>query len=119
MLLLSFALCLLFFVIVGVLSVLKHKQSSTDYLLASHSVKPWLAALSAVATNNSGYMFLGQIGFTFMYGLQSAWLLIGWILGDLVTSTFVHKRLRVQTTDSQKLSYASVLSTSYFIRLGL
>ncbi|MEQ8802646.1 MAG: sodium/proline symporter, partial [Haliea sp.] len=58
----AFLLCLAGFVLVGVLSHRYAQGSSSDYLMASNSVKPWLAGLSAVATNNSGYMFIGVIG---------------------------------------------------------
>ena len=94
MILFSFCLFLFFFTIVGFLSVFKKKNTSQDYLLANQEIKPWLAAVSAIATSNSGYMFIGQIGFTYMYGLQSVWLMFGLILGDYVTSLFVHKNLR-------------------------
>ena len=56
---LAFLLCLAGFVLVGVLSHRYARSSSSDYLMASSSIKPWLAGLSAVATNNSGYMFIG------------------------------------------------------------
>lgn len=110
MLLFSFSLFLFIFVIVGVLSVIKNKHTSADYLIASHNVQPWLAALSAVATNNSGYMFIGMIGFTYMIGIASIWLLIGWISGDFFSSIFIHKKLRIQTQMKNEISYASLLS---------
>ncbi|MDD9901466.1 MAG: sodium/proline symporter [Alphaproteobacteria bacterium] len=106
----SFAVFLLLFVLVGVLSARKRKETSMDYLLASHNVKPWLVALSAVATNNSGYMFVGQIGFTYVAGLSSIWLMIGWILGDFLMSFLVHKRLRTASEERNALSFAGVLS---------
>ena len=110
MVLLSFGFFLLIFVVIGVLSVLKRSQTSEDYLLASQDVKPWLVALSAIATNNSGYMFVGQIGFTYQYGLQSIWLMIGWVLGDFLMSLFVHKNLRTQSEKNKSLSFAGALS---------
>ena len=64
MIIASFLGFLLLFVLIGVLSVLKHKATTGDYLLAGRSVSPWLVSLSAVATNNSGYMFIGMIDFT-------------------------------------------------------
>ncbi len=106
----SFIAFLLLFVCVGVLSFSKKKTTSQDYLLASQNIKPWLVALSAVATNNSGYMFIGQIGFTYMYGLHSIWLMIGWVVGDFFTSTFVHKRLREVSEERKVMSFASLIS---------
>lgn len=110
MIIASFGVFLLLFVIIGILSTLKSKHTSVDYLLAGQSVKPWLVALSAVATTNSGYMFVGMIGYTYSVGMSSIWLLIGWIFGDFLASTFIHKRLRVATEKEKVLSFAGVLS---------
>ena len=110
MIVISFVFFLALFVLVGVLSVFKAKKTGEDYLLASSSVKPWLVALSAIATNNSGYMFVGQIGFTYEFGLQTIWIMIGWITGDFISSLFVHKKLRIQAEKGGALSFASVLS---------
>lgn len=90
----SFLACLAIFVLIGVAS---HRHSSADrrnYLLADQNVSPWLVGLSAIATNNSGYMFIGVIGYTYVTGLPAVWLMIGWILGDAMASQLVHRRLR-------------------------
>ena len=79
---LSFLCFLSLFLGVGIYSATRMKKSTDDYLVASRSVKPWLAALSAVATNNSGFMFIGLIGATFVEGLSSMWVMIGWVVGD-------------------------------------
>jgi SSS family transporter len=106
----SFLVFLGIFVLIGVSSSLVSKGSNSDYLLAGHDIPPWLAALSAVATNNSGYMFIGLIGFTYTSGLQSIWLMVGWILGDLVMAKYVHKKLRSNTEKQKLLSFGGVLS---------
>lgn len=106
----SFLFFLLIFVLIGVSSAIKSKKSNSDYLLAGHDIPPWLAALSAVATNNSGYMFIGLIGFTYTTGLQSIWIMVGWILGDLVMARYVHKKLRSTTESKKLLSFGGVLS---------
>jgi sodium/proline symporter len=90
----SFGLCLLGFVAVGLLSA-RHRQPTTeDYLVAGRSVSPWLAALSSVATNNSGFMFIGLIGFTYRFGVQAIWLQLGWIVGDVVLWALIHRPVR-------------------------
>ncbi|HKI61680.1 MAG TPA: sodium/proline symporter [Mariprofundaceae bacterium] len=106
----SFIGFLLLFVAIGVASMVRRKHSTSDYLLAGRSVKPWLAGLSAVATNNSGYMFVGMIGLTYSTGLSSVWLMIGWIFGDLVASLLIMKRLR-QTTEAHDIhSFGGLLA---------
>lgn len=106
----SFCLFLLLFTLVGSLSVLKKKNTSVDYLLANQEIKPWLAAISAIATSNSGYMFIGQIGFTYVYGLQSVWLMFGLIFGDFISSLFVHKNIRKKSQELKVVSYANLVS---------
>lgn len=110
MIVLSFSLCLALFVLIGLFSATKSKSTNQDYLVAGRSVKPWLAALSAVSTNNSGYMFIGQIGYTFVQGLSSIWLMIGWVAGDFIMSFIVHKKLRLVSEKRESLSYGSLVA---------
>ena len=108
--LLSFALCLGMFLLIGVLSIFRNRHTTVDYLVTGHNTAPWMVALSAVATNNSGYMFVGMIGYTYTVGFASIWLMIGWILGDFFTSLFVHRRLRQVSEQYKKVSYPGGLS---------
>jgi sodium/proline symporter len=89
----------------GALSVLRKRRTTGDYLLASREMPPWLAALSTVATNNSGFMFIGMIAYTYREGLETVWMMVGWILGDLVLWLTVYPRLRRR---SQAESVASL-----------
>lgn len=109
----SFIVFLAVFAAIGVSSVLKSRGTKADYYLASSSIPAPLVGLSAVATNNSGYMFIGVIGYTYATGLASIWLMLGWIAGDFLASTFVHSRLRQATERTGEVSYAGVLSHWY------
>lgn len=110
MVVLSFSVFLAFFVIVGLLSARHSQSTNKDYLMAGRSVKPWLVALSAVSTNNSGYMFIGQIGYTFMQGLSSIWLMIGWVTGDFIMSLIVHRKLREVSGKRDIMSFGGLIS---------
>lgn len=110
MLLASFGFFLLIFLLIGFSSVLVGKQQSQDYLVAGRSVPAFLVGLSAVATNNSGYMFIGVIGFTYATGLSAGWLMVGWIAGDIIASSLVHRRLREQAESKQALTFPEILS---------
>lgn len=109
----SFLGFLLAFTLIGLSSVRQSRGTRHDYYLAQNTIKPWLVGLSVVATNNSGYMFIGVIGYTYVTGLASIWLMVGWILGDFLASLFVHARLRKAASDSDEVSYAGVLSNWY------
>ncbi len=105
----SFSLFMLLFMVVG-LWASRHNSNAHEYLLAGQNVQPWLIALSAVATNNSGYMFIGVVGYTYVFGLSALWIPAGIILGDFLASLFIHKKLRVVSEDEAALSFPEVLS---------
>ncbi|MDY6813160.1 MAG: sodium/proline symporter [Pseudomonadota bacterium] len=91
---LSFLVFLGGFLAVGVMSITRARDDADDYYLASRELSPLMTGLSAVATNNSGYMFIGVIGYTYATGLAAIWLMVGWILGDLLGSLLLHRHLR-------------------------
>ena len=106
----SFVFFLLIFAVIGGLSSLRRKSTTEDYLVAGRNVPPWLAGLSAVATNNSGYMFIGMIGLTYSTGLSSIWLMIGWIVGDLAASLLIMKKVRIATELHDVHSFGGLLA---------
>ena len=101
---------LLAFVAIGLASVRASRATGADYYLASRSIPAPLAGLSAVATNNSGYMFIGVIGYTYATGLASVWLMLGWILGDYLASRWIHPRLRRVAAAGTELSFVGLIS---------
>lgn len=90
----TFIVFLLLFTGVGIYSATQKQNTTTDYLLASRNVNPWLVALSAMATGQSGLLFIGQVGFAYTIGLSAIWLTIGWAIGDYIAWWFVFKRFR-------------------------
>lgn len=101
----SFLFFLAVFVVIGVSSARVRKSTTDDYLLAGRNVPPWLVALSAVATNNSGFMFIGMIAYTYRVGIESIWMMIGWVVGDFAAWLLVHPRVR---RDSERHGIATV-----------
>ncbi|MGE3692476.1 MAG: sodium/proline symporter [Novosphingobium sp.] len=106
----SFVAFLILFMGIGLASARRARGTKSDYYLASRSVGPMLAGLSAVATNNSGYMFIGVIGYTYAVGLPSIWLMLGWIAGDFLASLIVHQRLRAATERTGEVSFGAVIA---------
>ncbi len=91
----TFIAFLLSFTIVGIYSATQKQNTATDYLLASRNVNPWLIALSAMATGQSGYLFIGVIGFTYKVGFASIWIPVAWAIGDYIAWWLVFGRLRL------------------------
>jgi sodium/proline symporter len=107
----SFVAFVLLFIGVGIFSGLRQDAATTDdYLLAGRDANPWLTGLSTVATGNSGFMFIGLIGFTYTVGLSSLWVVVGWIFGDYLAWSFVHRRLRRVSEEMDSSTVVEFLS---------
>ena len=92
---------MLLFTAVGIYSATKKQNNTTDYLLAGRSVNPWFTALSAMSTGQSGFLFMGQVGYAYQRGISSIWLSIGWAIGDYIAWWLFFKRLREISEETQ------------------
>ena len=72
-------------------------SSSEEYILGGRKLSPAVAALSAGASDMSGWLLLGLPGALYVSGLVSAWIGIGLTVGALVNWIVVAPRLREQT----------------------
>lgn len=68
-----------------------------DFILGGRSLGPWVTALSAQATDMSGWLLLGLPGFAYLAGVESAWLAGGLIVGTWLNWRFVAQPLRERT----------------------
>ncbi|MHA7836790.1 MAG: sodium/proline symporter [bacterium] len=107
----SFLVFLALMTLSGAMSVIRKRKSPQDYLVASREIAPWLSALSTVATNNSGFMFVGMIAYTYRVGIESLWMMVGWVLGDLLTWIWVHPRVRRQSERESSKSLPGLIGT--------
>src|SRR5690606_42018324 len=82
---------------------------------SSDLVSPWLTALSSVATNNSGFMFIGLIGYAYASGFEAIWLQVAWITGDLLAWNFVHHRIRERSDRKSTRLNSSHVKISYAV----
>jgi sodium/proline symporter len=81
---------------IGVWAYRKTADSS-GYFLGGRSLGPWPAALSAGASDMSGWLLLGLPGFAFTSGIESLWLAGGLLLGTWLNWLLVARRLRAYT----------------------
>ncbi|MDI3331731.1 MAG: sodium/proline symporter PutP [Micrococcus sp.] len=68
-----------------------------DYMLAGRRLPPSVAALSAGASDMSGWLLLGLPGAVYAFGLVEAWIAIGLTVGAWLNWKFVAPRLRAYT----------------------
>lgn len=65
-----------------------------DYVLGGRGLNPFVAALSAGASDMSGWLLMGLPGALFLTGMSELWIAIGLIIGAWANWRFVAPRLR-------------------------
>lgn len=89
---------ILYFIVVlgiGMFFFIKSKSGNDkDYFLGGRSMGPWVTALSAQASDMSGWLLMGFPGSILAMGMGQVWIGIGLALGTAANWIFVARRLR-------------------------
>ncbi|WP_072313415.1 sodium/proline symporter PutP [Agrococcus sp. Marseille-P2731] len=94
---------------IGVYAARKTK-SHEDYMLAGRELSPFTAALSAGASDMSGWLLMGLPGAIYAAGLIEGWIAIGLTIGAYLNWKLVAPRLRAYT----EVSNNSITIPSFF-----
>ncbi|MBF0675680.1 sodium/proline symporter PutP [Pseudomonas sp.] len=92
----TFVLYILAMVLIGFIAY-RATKNFDDYILGGRSLGSFVTALSAGASDMSGWLLLGLPGAIFVSGLSESWIAIGLIIGAWLNWQFVAGRLRVHT----------------------
>jgi len=106
----SFLLFMGAFAGIGLASMWVKEDTTDDYLVAGRGMHPALAALSAVSTWNSGYMFIGFIGFTYTMGYSIIWIGLGSMVGQIVAWIWLYKFIQQAANERGVRSLSSLVS---------
>ncbi len=105
------ALAIYFAAMVGIgIYAFRQTKDHEDYMLGGRNLSPGTAALSAGASDMSGWLMLGLPGAIFVSGLVEAWIGIGLLIGAYLNWRFVAPRLRAYT----QVASNSITVPSYF-----
>ncbi|PHZ60076.1 sodium/proline symporter PutP [Photobacterium leiognathi] len=92
----------------------KRTSSSSDYFLGGRSLGPWPSAISAGASDMSGWLLLGLPGYAYLAGFESLWLAGGLLLGTWLNWLICAKRLRTYSiTADNSLTLPEFLSRRF------
>jgi len=96
----SISVAITFFLYLGLmlwigLWAYKKTNNLSDYILGGRSLGPWPSALSAGASDMSGWLLLGMPGYAYVAGWEASWLGLGLLLGTYLNWLIVAPRLRV------------------------
>ncbi len=95
------AMCiyLIFVIVIGIYYMKTANESSDNYFIGGRKLGPWIAAMSAEASDMSGWLLMGLPGVAYWFGLSDAvWTAIGLAVGTYINWLIVAKRLRRYST---------------------
>ena len=104
---LAFAIYLSGMIIIGAIYA-KGNNSSEDYFLGGRSLSGFVAALSAQASDMSGWLLMGLPGSVYALGTGQAWIAIGLFLGTVFNWLVISRRLRRYTIRANNSSRSSL-----------
>ncbi|KZN57893.1 sodium/proline symporter PutP [Pseudoalteromonas luteoviolacea] len=90
----------LYFIVMLAIGLYAYRKSTNDvsgYMLGGRNLPPSVAALSAGASDMSGWILMGLPGAMFLTGFSSTWIAIGLVIGAFLNYLLVAPRLRVYT----------------------
>ncbi len=78
--------------------------SIEDYLLGGRDMGAWVTALSAQASDMSGWLLMGLPGAIYLGGMTNAWVAIGLFVGTVLNWKLVAGRLRIYTQNTNTIT---------------
>ncbi len=94
--LVTFVAYIALMVVIGLLAY-RATHNFSDYILGGRSLGSFVTALSAGASDMSGWLLMGLPGAIFVAGLSESWIAIGLVIGAYCNWLFVAGRLRIHT----------------------
>jgi len=93
---LTFIAYLIVVIVIGLVAW-RRTQDLKDYILGGRRLGKWVTALSAQASDMSGWLLLGLPGYAYLAGMESLWLLVGLLTGTYLNWKLTAARLRRAT----------------------
>ncbi len=93
--LIAMASYMIIVIVIGIVFAKRANKSTENYFIGGRSLGPWVAALSAEASDMSGWLLMGLPGVAYWCGVSdAAWTAIGLAVGTYINWLVVSKRLR-------------------------
>lgn len=115
----SFAIYTLVIVGIGLYSARFARSNDEDFFLAGRSLGGWIAALSASASSESGWVTLGLVGWAFGNGVCAYWIIPGCLCGFLFNWFVIAGRMRDRSIALNALTLPDFFAFNFRERLPL
>ncbi|MFW5987811.1 MAG: sodium/proline symporter PutP [bacterium] len=114
----SFSVYLVFLMSIGVYF---YKKTATleDYLIGGRAMGSWVTALSAQASDMSGWLLMGLPGAVYLGGISQAWIAVGLFIGTVLNWKYVAARLRVYTEKTNSMTLPSFFEARFGDNTGM
>lgn len=107
-------LYLLIVIVVGIVFAKRANENSDNFFLGGRSLGPWVAAMSAEASDMSGWLLMGLPGVAYWCGIADAfWTAIGLLIGTYLNWLLVSKRLRRYSTYTKSITLPEFFSNRF------
>lgn len=94
-------------------------HSSDDFMLGGRNINYWVTAISAHASDMSGWLFFGFPAAVYLYGTTECWAAFGLLGGMWATWHFIAPRLRLRTEQTNSDTIAHFFSEASGDRSGI
>jgi len=91
----------------------RRTRDLADYVLGGRRLGAWVTALSAGASDMSGWLLLGLPGYAYASGLEAVWLVAGLWVGTYLNWRLVAQRLRVLSHELNALTIPDYLTARF------
>ncbi|MEG0068395.1 sodium/proline symporter PutP [Cetobacterium sp.] len=114
----TFGAYLVFLIGVGVYFYGK-TTNSEEYLIGGRGVGSWVTALSAQASDMSGWLLMGLPGAVYLSGFSQIWVVVGLTTGTYLNWKYIAPKLRVETEVQDALTLPTFLEKKLNDESGL
>ena len=104
---------IIYFLLMLAIGIYAYRQSSSnlsEYMLGGRKLGPAITALSAGASDMSGWLLMGLPGALYLSGISQIWIAIGLVLGAWANYLFLAPRFRIYT----EIAKDSITLPDYF-----
>lgn len=109
----AFAAYTLLIVAAGAYAARFQRKGNEDYFLAGRGLGPWVAALSASASSESGWVTIGLVGFAYTSGMQAMWIVPGCLLGYVFNWFFLARPMRERAAELGAITVPDFLALHF------
>ncbi len=109
----TFVIYLVLVFLIGIMAERFMSKSEEGYYLGDRNFGPVATAISAGATDTSGWIFIGAAGYSYVAGISTVWMLPGFVIGYFINWFVVAPRLRRMGAEYKCLSIPDFFEKRY------